>query len=102
MLSRLQIDHFFDFAAQQLGNLIDQHPDDFPMYTTGGRWAFGGESWTNWCEGFLCGELWLLYEETGEMRWRVKAEHYSRLIEPRKTDRSVHDLGFLFWPSWKR
>jgi hypothetical protein len=32
----------------------------------------------------------------------AKAEQYSRLIEPRKVDRHVHDLGFLFWPTWKR
>ncbi len=24
------------------------------------------------------------------------------MIEPRQNDRAVHDLGFLFWPSWKR
>ena len=30
------------------------------------------------------------------------AEHYSRLVEPRKTDRTVHDLGFVFWSTWKR
>src|SRR5205823_14168121 len=27
---------------------------------------------------------------------------YSRLIEHRNTDRTLHDLGFLFWPTWKR
>ncbi|NLG95784.1 MAG: glycosyl hydrolase [Chloroflexi bacterium] len=97
-----QTNHFFDFAARQLRNLIETHPDQFPMYTTGGKWDFSGESWTNWCEGFLGGQLWLLYEKTGDQYWREKAEHYSRLIEPRKTDRTVHDLGFLFWPTWKR
>src|SRR5690606_19334262 len=34
--------------------------------------------------------------------WRQQAEHYSRLIEHRKTDRDVHDLGLLFWSTWKR
>jgi len=34
--------------------------------------------------------------------WREQAEHYSRLVEDRKTDRNVHDLGFLFWPTYKR
>jgi unsaturated chondroitin disaccharide hydrolase len=97
-----QIDHFFEFAAGQLSRLTEQHPDQFPMYTTQGRWNLGGESWTNWCEGFLGGQLWLLHLHTGDPSWREKAEHYSRLIEPRKTDRTVHDLGFLFWPTWKR
>ncbi len=50
----------------------------------------------------MVGQFWLLYRHTHEDRWRELAEHYARLIEPRKTDRSTHDLGFLFWPSWKR
>jgi unsaturated chondroitin disaccharide hydrolase len=94
--------HVFDFAGRQLAALTQNHPDTFPMYTVGGRWQHGGESWTNWCEGFLGGQLWLMHLYTGEPWWRAQAEHYSRLIEPRKADRTVHDLGFLFWPTWKR
>jgi unsaturated chondroitin disaccharide hydrolase len=92
----------FDFAQRQLRHLIETHPHYFPMYTVNGRWKHSGESWTNWCEGFLGGQLWLIYQHTGDPWWRAKAEHYSRLIEHRKADRTVHDLGFLFWPTWKR
>jgi len=92
----------FGFCAGQLRRLISEHPDQFPIYTTHGRWDFSGESWTNWCEGFLGGQLWLLYLHTKDTWWRERAEHYTRLIEPRKLDRTVHDLGFLFWPTWKR
>ncbi|OUC07130.1 hypothetical protein RY27_16775, partial [Litorilinea aerophila] len=42
------------------------------------------------------------YKHTGDDYWREKAEHYSRLVEHRKTDRTVHDLGFVFWSTWKR
>jgi len=92
----------FDFAQRQLHHLVETYPDYFPMYTVNGKWKHGGEAWTNWCEGFLGGQLWLIYQHTGDRWWREKAEHYSRLIEHRKTDRTVHDLGFLFWPTWKR
>ena len=92
----------FDFAATQLRRLVETHLDYFPMYTVNGKWKHGGESWTNWCEGFLGGQLWLLYRHTRDPYWREKAEHYSGLIEHRKTDRNVHDLGFLFWSTWKR
>ena len=91
-----------EFAAGQLRHLVDVHPDYFPIYTVRGKWRHGGEAWTNWCEGFLGGQLWLLFLHTGDHWWRAKAAHYSRLIEHRKTDRTVHDLGFLFWPTWKR
>lgn len=102
MPSQQQIDRFFEFSEKQLHQLVTQHPGAFPIYTTGGKWDFSGESWTNWCEGFLGGQLWLLHLHTGDPTWRARAEQYSRRIEPRKTDRTVHDLGFLFWPTWKR
>jgi unsaturated chondroitin disaccharide hydrolase len=91
-----------NFAQGQVKQLIDAHPDYFPMYTEGGKWVHGGEAWTNWCEGFLGGMMWIFHARTGDPWWRTKAEHYSRLIEDRKTDRNVHDLGFLFWSTWKR
>lgn len=92
----------FSIAENKLKRLVTLHPKQFPMYTHEGRWVFDGENWTNWCEGFLGGQLWLLYQHNGVPFWREKAEEYSRLIEPRKFDRAVHDLGFLFWSTWKR
>ncbi|HZS88638.1 MAG TPA: glycosyl hydrolase [Chloroflexota bacterium] len=91
-----------EFAQGQVRRLITTYPDHFPLYTTGGRWLSEGEAWTNWCEGFLCGLLWIFARRTGDAWWRERAEHYSRLIEHRQHDRTVHDLGFLFWSSWKR
>jgi unsaturated chondroitin disaccharide hydrolase len=90
-----------DFAQRQVRALITHHPDYFPLFTRGGRWWHESEAWTNWCEGFLPGMMWVFARRTGDPYWRDRAEHYSRLIEPRKHDRSVHDLGFLFWPTWK-
>lgn len=92
----------FDFAQSQVTALTAAYPDYFPMYTVNGRWRHGGETWTNWCEGFLGGMMWIFYARTGSTAWRAKAEHYSRLLEGRKTDRNVHDLGFLFWSTYKR
>jgi unsaturated chondroitin disaccharide hydrolase len=92
----------WDTAAEKVQALVERHPDRFPLYTVDGRWAVDAEAWTNWCEGFLGGQLWLLADHTGDPWFREQAEHYSRLIEPRKDDRDVHDLGFLFMPTWKR
>lgn len=91
-----------DFAQRQVRHLLTHHPDYFPLFTEGGKWRHGKEAWTNWCEGFLGGMLWIFFQQTGDPFWRERAEHYSRLIEERKYDRNVHDLGFLFWPTWKR
>lgn len=92
----------WDFAQEQIHSLIERDPDFFPVYTVQGKWRHGGEAWTHWCEGFLPGMMWLIHQQTGDPRWRERAEHYSRLLEPRKKDRSVHDLGFLFLSTYKR
>src|ERR1700731_5282074 len=89
------------FAGSQLRHLITQHPDLFPLYTVDGKWYHDREAWTNWCEGFLGGMLWILARRRKDPWYREQAEHYSLLIEHRKTDRTVHDLGFLFLPTWK-
>lgn len=99
---RPKLENAFEFAQTQVRNLIGRHPDYFPVYTEKGIWKHGGEKWTNWCEGFLGGLMWIFHSRTGDPWWRQKAEHYSRLIEERKNDRDVHDLGFLFWSTWKR
>ena len=90
-----------EFAGKQLRNLITNYPDYFPLYTVDGKWKHSMEAWTNWCEGFLGGMLWIVYRHTQDNWWQERAEHYSELIEHRKTDRDVHDLGFLFLPTWK-
>jgi len=97
-----KLEHAFAFAQIQVENLITQHPDFFPLYTEGGKWKHEGDAWTNWCEGFLGGMMWLFYQRDGDPQWRERAEHYSLLLEPRKFDRNVHDLGFVFWSTWKR
>ena len=97
----------FRFAERQLRALIDRYPDFYPMYTDHGRWQHAGEAWTHWCDGFLPGMLWIVYGRqpagSPESRWwREQAIRYSRPLEPRKLDRNVHDLGFIFMSSYHR
>jgi unsaturated chondroitin disaccharide hydrolase len=91
-----------DFAAAQAQDVLAKYPGYMPMYTVGGRWNREGEHWTRWCEGFFPGILWLLYKHTGETKWWRPAEDYSLVLEPRRHDRDVHDLGFLFFSTYLR
>jgi hypothetical protein len=70
------------------------------MYTQGGKWKHEGEAWTHWCDGFLPGILWLVHLRTQDPWFREQAERYSRPLEPRKHDRNVHDLGFIFMSTY--
>jgi unsaturated chondroitin disaccharide hydrolase len=90
------------FAAAQARRALAAHPGRSPMYTVGGAWGREGELWTHWCEGFYPGIYWLLHKSTGEAFWREAAERASRALEPRKHDRAVHDLGFLFLSTYLR
>src|SRR3954454_4571412 len=91
-----------DFAAGQCRHVIADHPGYTPMYTVGGKWKLEGERWTHWCEGFYPGIFWLLHRATRERYWREQAETTSRALEPRRFDRAVHDLGFLFFSTYLR
>ena len=90
-----------EVAAGKVDRLATQHPDYFPLYTDQGRWKHGKEAWTNWCEGFLGGQMWI-FHELGLGDWQARAEHYSRLVEDRQYDDQVHDLGFVLCPTWKK
>ncbi|MGI9165477.1 MAG: glycoside hydrolase family 88 protein, partial [Pyrinomonadaceae bacterium] len=92
-----QVEHAFAFAQQQLLALTKRDPDFYPLYTDGGRWRHAKPAWTHWCDGFLPGMTWIFYEEAGDPKWRELGEIYSKALEPRKDDREVHDLGFIFY-----
>lgn len=98
----LKLRHAFDFAQYQVEKLILSNPDFFPIYTENGKWKHAGDPWTNWCEGFLGGMMWIFHQQTHNPEWLDRGQHYSRLLEERKHDRDVHDLGFIFWSTWKR
>jgi unsaturated chondroitin disaccharide hydrolase len=91
-----------EVAASKVARLVAAYPDYFPLYTDQGRWEHGKEAWTNWCEGFLGGQMWLFHELGLGGDWQARAEHYSRLVEERQFDDQVHDLGFVLCPTWKK
>ena len=91
-----------DVAAGKVARLVTDHPDYFPVYTDKGRWRHEKEAWTNWCEGFLGGQMWLFYELGVGEDWKARAEHHSKLVEERQYDDQVHDLGFVLCPTWKK
>jgi unsaturated chondroitin disaccharide hydrolase len=94
-----------DFGERQLKRLIANHPGFYPMYTHQGRWKHELPLWTRWCEGFLPGMMWIFHgrheEDSPCARWWLdQAIRYTAPLEPRKLDCEVHDLGFLFMPTY--
>jgi len=93
----------FAFAESQVKALLGKYPSDYyPMYTVGGRFGHDRKRWTHWCDGFYPGMMFIFAEETGEEGWLDKAVAYAAPLEERQFDRAVHDLGFIFFPTYLR
>jgi unsaturated chondroitin disaccharide hydrolase len=45
--------------------------------------------------------MWLFHRRSGDVWWKQQAIHYSQLLEHRKDDRAVHDLGFIFLNTYR-
>ena len=48
----------------------------------------------DWCSGFFGGELWYLYELTGNKKWAAQAENFTLPLEKEKMNAGTHDMGF--------
>jgi len=96
----------FRFAQHQVRELITRYPDFYPMYTKNGRWQHDGPAWTDWCEGFLPGMMFIFAKHPqpngNSSFWMEQAIRYTRPLELRKSDKDVHDLGFIFMSSYYR
>jgi len=51
----------------------------------------------DWTSGFFPGELWMLYEYTGDKRWEVLARQFTANIENEKFNGITHDMGFKIY-----
>ncbi len=103
---RSLLENAFSFAQAQVRRLVDKHPDFYPMYTQKGRWKHEGPAWTHWCDGFLPGMMWVFHKHAANASdadyWLQQAIRYTKPLEPRKHDREVHDLGFIFLSTYYR
>jgi unsaturated chondroitin disaccharide hydrolase len=102
------------FAQQQVRKLVETHPGFYPMYTADGKWKHEGQVWTNWCDGFFPGMMWIFHKwNQATVRangaggavdkfWLEQAERYTTPLAPRQHDRDVHDLGFIFMSTYYR
>jgi unsaturated chondroitin disaccharide hydrolase len=70
----------------------------FPTGTRFEKWAFSANG--DWVGGFWPGVLWLAWLYSGEENFKSLAITSATKLAPRQNDKSTHDLGFLFYPSW--
>ncbi|TKD63363.1 glycoside hydrolase family 88 protein [Flavobacterium sp. ASW18X] len=54
----------------------------------------------DWTSGFYPGNLWLLYQLTGDERFKEQAIKWTALIEKEKYNDQTHDMGFKVYCSF--
>ncbi|GAB4035144.1 glycoside hydrolase family 88 protein [Spirosoma gilvum] len=54
----------------------------------------------DWTSGFFSGELWYLYEYTGQREWADLARRYTANLESEKMNAGTHDMGFKLYCSY--
>ena len=54
----------------------------------------------DWTSGFFPGEIWFLYEYTGDKEWKQQAESFTANMEREKTNGGTHDMGFKIYCSF--
>ncbi|MCF6359000.1 MAG: glycoside hydrolase family 88 protein [Draconibacterium sp.] len=54
----------------------------------------------DWTSGFFPGNLWMLYELTGETKWKDFALDYTLPLKKEQWNKGTHDLGFMMFCSF--
>ncbi|GAA3612774.1 glycoside hydrolase family 88 protein [Flavivirga amylovorans] len=55
---------------------------------------------SDWTSGFFPGELWLMYNLTGNEVWKSRAKKYTELLEKEQYNTGTHDVGFMMYCSY--
>ena len=101
--SRAVLQEALDFAQEQVRAMLEKYPSDYyPMYTVGGKYGHDRKRWTHWCDGFYPGMMFIFAGATKDDWWLDRAVAFATPLEGRQYDRAVHDLGFLFFSTYRR
>jgi hypothetical protein len=99
---RQQLLATLDFAEGQLLASVAEvdDPTRHPRSTRPdtGRWKTRGAG--DWTAGFFPGQLWMLYEYTGNPALRAAAEAWTADMASQVTVTTNHDLGFMILNSY--
>ncbi|WP_372648117.1 glycoside hydrolase family 88 protein [Draconibacterium sp.] len=54
----------------------------------------------DWTSGFFSGNLWMMYELTGDEKWKESALKFTLPLEQEKWNGNTHDMGFKMYCSF--
>jgi len=92
-----------EYCAAQASKTLNVIPDDgtSPRTVPNGSATWKFVNYKDWTSGFWPGELWYLYEATGDKKWEKQADKFSRFLTPLSVSKANdHDLGFQIFNSF--
>ena len=82
-------------AAKKLASATAGSKKRYPFGALANQTKYVKTGPSAWTAGFFPGELWLMYQHTGDDRWLKRANQYSAALIPVANDKGTHDLGFM-------
>lgn len=90
-------DNFIPQIKNQLIEKDKTFDGRYPDFTIDGKYKYRKK--VNWFSGFIGGELWNMYDLTGDIELKERAiNHADSLIQFASID-YTHDMGFIFLPT---
>ena len=84
--------------AKLLAQTLAPHSDTVPVGADwNGKLISGNSTW--WTSGFYPGELWYLYEYSGDDSLKSMAELFTKRVEKEQYTTNNHDVGFIIFCS---
>ena len=92
-----------EYCASQASKTLTEIPDNgkLPRTIPAGSKEWKMIDYKDWTSGFWPGELWYLYEATGDTKWKIQAEKFTNYLTPLSVSKANdHDLGFQVFNSF--
>ena len=101
--AKLDVDVQLAYCAKQSSNALKLIPNDASIPRSipseSKQWKF--VDYKDWTSGFWPGELWYLYESTGDHKWEIAADKFTNYLAPLAVTPALdHDLGFQVFNSY--
>jgi unsaturated chondroitin disaccharide hydrolase len=99
---RVAINKALDAAVTQsinMAEVLKDEPGKLPRtLNENGELVTSNSDW--WCSGFFPGELWYLYENTGDSTLKKYAHDYTMRVKDQQYTTTNHDVGFMIFCSF--
>jgi len=99
---KVPVDALFQLAEKKALKTLAYWTDStrMPRNIEIGETQWKGEKLTGWTVGFFPGVLWQIYGQTKNPTILKSAKMYTERLEPNKTVKWTHDLGFMMHNSY--